>query len=184
MKKLELILAAMSIIAFIMKTFLLPWSGPILTFSMMGLCLTYMTSVYLYQDTTNFKQLYKSMIATPSNIKYFGRGFAIIIIASLFKLCFWGQSNMLFIAGFIVIATNLVINYFRKSKSHMKIITQRIIIICGIGCLVYLTPENTIIDIHFGNNPEYAELLKKNFKNPENKEIQKKLYKLQKEIYK
>ncbi len=184
MKKLELALTSLSIAAFIMKINLLAWSGPIFTFAMMGLCLVYLTSSYLYQNTSSIKELFQQIISTQRNLKYFGRGFTVILMASLLKLSFWGQSDILFIAGFIIIIINLAINYIRKSKSHLKIITRRIILICGIGLLVFLTPQNTIIDIHHRNNPEYAELLKRSIEEPNNKEIQEKLYQLQEDMFK
>lgn len=182
MKKLELILAILSIIAFIMKALLLPWSGQIFTFAIMGLCLIYMTSSYLYQDTTNFKQLFQRIISTQRNLKYFGRGFAIILLASLFKLSFWGKGDVVFLIGFTLVIINLAINYFRKSKSHFKIVIHRSAIIGGIGLLVYLVPQSSLIDIYHRNNPEYTKFLRKSIEDPDNKDITEKLYKLQDEL--
>jgi len=182
MKKLELILSILAIIAVIMKIFLLPWSAQIFIFAMMGLCLIYMSSAYLYQDTTNLKEFFKQIINTQKKLRYFGTGFSTILIGCLFKLSFWEHSNTIIITGLSIITVSLAVHFLQRPHLKIKMIMHRAIIIGGIGLIVYSIPLNAIIDVQHRSNPEYAKLLKKSFKDPDNKEILDKLYKLQEEI--
>ena len=184
MKRIELYLSILSISAFILKLFLVPWASFFLVFSILSLNLLYLTSSYLYQDINNIKELFHKIRTTQKKIKYFGTGFFTILIGCLLKLSFMPNANNFLAIGILLVVGSLIANYSKKPHLKMKMITHRAIIIGGIGLIVYSTPKNALIDIQYRNYPEYAKLLKKNFEDPNDTEIQKKLYKLQEEINK
>lgn len=184
MRKPEFVFTILSIIGLIMKFLLLPWASQFFTFTILGLCLIYMTSSYLYQDINTIKALFHKIRTTQKKIKYFGSWFTTILLGCLFKLSFWEHSNTLILTGFSIVIASLIVNYLHKPHLKMKMITHRAIIICGIGLIIYSTPQNAIIDIQHRNNPEYAKLLKKSLQESDNKEIQDKLFKIQEDIFK
>jgi hypothetical protein len=60
-------------------------------------------------------------------------------------------------------------------KKHLTRVFKRIAIYGGLGLILYLTPTATIVDIYYGDNPDYAELYKKVLADPENIELREQL---------
>ena len=72
--------------------------------------------------------------------------------------------------------------YFRSKADYYKRVFKRIAIYGGLGLVLYLTPTATIVDIYYGDNPDYAELYKKVLTDPENIELQEQLDQMREEI--
>jgi hypothetical protein len=191
MKKFELIVGLLAVLAIILKLIHVSGSGILTVLTFSTLSIFYYLSFALFNDI-RLRDIFKSSAYKDTNAKRIigavGLGFALsaIIMGALFKLQFWpgGTAQLrigLIITGIILIIA--IIFFFRNKTEYYRRIFKRIAVIGGLGFVLYLTPTASLVDIYYSNNPDYAELYKQVLADPDNQELRKKLEEKQQEMY-
>lgn len=184
MRKLEKVLGLSIIISLFLKFQLIPYSGILLTLSLMTLALIYYPLGFAFFNEVRLrsvfkKESYKGITALRIiGAIGIGIGLSILCIGILFKLQHWGYSDINLMFGLIVTFIALIIVLIRllkvKDNFYTKIL-KRIMIMGGLGLILLFTPELSIIKIQFRNHPDYITMYEAYLKNPDNEEIQTKL---------
>ena len=104
-----------------------------------------------------------------------------VLIGGLFKLQFWQGGNMPLLLGTLTIGFILLIATISKEDYYRRIF-KRTLIYGVFGLVLYLTPLSTLVDVYYGNHPEYAELYKKVLADPNNLELRKQLEQMREEM--
>jgi glucan phosphoethanolaminetransferase (alkaline phosphatase superfamily) len=184
MKKTEIIIAILSIIAFLLNLFLVP-GGSVLTILMLSI----LSSIYFYFGFALFnnirfrnilkKESYKGISALQI-IGAIGTGLAIslTLIGIMFKIMSWPGAYVNLYVGIFASLVILIIGglKFSKNKSdyYLKIF-KRIGITGGLALIIVISPRNTLLDFKYRNHHEYLNLLKQSMENPNNEDIHDKL---------
>lgn len=179
MRKRELILGLFAVLAILLNLAGIPWDGFLTVTSLTLLAMLYYFGFPLFIGI-RLRDVFTRSAYSHTNAKRiigavgFGWALSVIIMGALFKVQFWPGGNVQLAVGLIatgVISIIASIFYFRNKDEYYKRIFKRVAIIGGLGLILYLTPTNTLIDVRYGDNPEYAELFKKMLANPEDKEL-------------
>lgn len=192
MRKFELTIGILVLISTILVFLQLLGSTllAVLTFSILSLF--YYLSFALFNNI-RFRDIFKSGAYKNTNAKRIigavGLGFALsaIIMGALFKIQIWPGGTFqlqigLIVTGIILIVATLF--YLRTNKKeYYTRIFKRIAIVGGLGLILYLVPTNTLVDLYYGDNPDYADLYKKVLAAPDNHELREQLENKRQEIY-
>jgi len=190
MKKFELPLGIISIIAIAMRLLHLPGNGLLVVLSLSILALFYYLS-FAFFNGIRLREIFKHASYNGTNAKRIigavGLGFALsgIITGALFKLCFWAGGDFQLGTGLIAVGIILILAiffYFRNKIDYYKRVFKRIAIIGGLGLILYITPTATLVDIYYRNNPDYAEIYKKVLNDPHNQELIQQLHEKRQEM--
>lgn len=191
MKRFELIIGLIAIVAIFLKIIHIPGNNILTVLSFGTLSIFYYLS-FAFFNNIRLRDILKSSSYKGTNTKRIigavGLGFSLsaVIMGSLFKIQMWPGGSAQLITGLIVTGIILIIAlifYLRNKIEYYRRIFKRIAIIGGFGLLLYFTPTNTLVDIYYGDNPEYAELYKKVLANPENQRLREQLRQKRQVIY-
>jgi len=169
LKKIEIYLAIVSVIAFVLNLFLIPSSELLLTLSVSALSILYLYFSFALLNNVGLRAVFKHKAL--KNISIFktlgailvGGALSISIIGILFKLMHWPSANFLILAAlpFLFIAGGVYLFFFRKNKElYYKRILIRIWIIGSLVFIILILPKDLILDFQYRNNPEYLEAFK------------------------
>ena len=191
MKKFELSVGLIAIIAIILKVLQIPGSGVLTVLTFSTLSIFYYLSFALF-NSIRLRDIFKSAAYKDTNAKRIigavGLGFSLsaILMGALFKLQFWPGGTAQLKIGLVTTGIILIIAaifYFRNKIEYYRRVFKRIAVIGGLGLLLYMTPTDTLVDIYYSNNPDYAELYKQVLADPDNQELRQELEKKQQEMY-
>ncbi|MBL4561524.1 MAG: hypothetical protein JKX79_11140 [Labilibaculum sp.] len=154
MKKIELISCIGIILSILLKILNLPFGGELLTVSITIL------ATYYFLIFSGSKQvfvlklrkfLFKEDVNDSIEIKISGFALPVVLIATLFRLQHFPFYSTLFYVGLTAILIALGITgykYMRTKSTFLYNLAVRLIIIGGIGALIFITPsmENNNID--------------------------------------
>jgi hypothetical protein len=175
MKKTEIILFILICIAFIMKIMNWPYNALIITFSCLFLSMLYMSLGFAIFNNISFKGIFKKesfkSISTLRIVGGVGLGFifSMLVIYSLFRIQFWPygqfglQTSLILLAISVII---IIIFYFMNRKQFLITNSIRLAIIGFLSLSIYLTSTDALVDLYYGDNPEYAKEYKEYLKNP------------------
>ena len=184
MKKTEITILTISIIAIGLNFFLVP-GGSVLTVFSLG----FLATIYFYFSFAIFnsirlrnifkKESYKG-ITSKRIIGTVGTGFAlgITVIGVLFKLLSWPGASVNLVAGLLGLIIVLIIGsikYFNTKSTFYLPIFLRTGLFGILGLVLLLTPKSTFIDIKYRNHINYANALKQSIADPTTEELHKKL---------
>jgi hypothetical protein len=184
MKILEKILVAAIAIALIMKFSLISGGDILALWTMVILGCLYYPLGFLFLNQIRLRHVFKKEayqnVTTPGIILsvVLGISLSTIIIGSLFKLLsIMGADGMLRI-GLIVTAIlsiiSLVISMTGNGTSN-KFMLWRAGIIAGIGIVLLLTSELSIVKLQYRNHPQYIEAYTNYLADPRNEELYRKV---------
>lgn len=176
MKKTEIILLTLSIIAIGFNLLLIPGGG-ILTV----LIYTILSIFYFYFSFALFNNISLRKIFNRESyqnlsrkriIGAVGAGFALsIVVASImFQIQLWPGADFLLASGIfgLLIVTLWGFSKYRRSKSDYYIkIFKRTAIFSGITLVVMFFPKTKWIEFKYRDQPAYVEALKKAMANPD-----------------
>ncbi|MEQ8474413.1 MAG: hypothetical protein RIC35_24665 [Marinoscillum sp.] len=180
MKKLELILSAIAIIAFVMYMLLV--SGALL---LLLLSLTTLSIIYMYLSITLFNGiklrgiLKKSSYSGISTLRIIvtiltGVALAFTITGIFFTLFYWPGSKFNLSIGLIGLLIALIISLIKylSTKAPVYIsILKRVVIYSMVGLTLYLLPKYTILEYRYQNYPDYVEAFKNANANQNDQEL-------------
>jgi hypothetical protein len=160
MKKAELILGAVCIIAVIMSLSRILFAGPLLVVSFGTLAILYMFLSYFIFNNIRLRN-----VADPGAFKGIsvmkaigtvglGQALAITLMGILFKIMSWPGAGPMMIPGLIFLTIILIIAFIRYSGNKYYItIFKRIAIIGGAGLILFSLPNYAILDFKYRNYP-------------------------------
>jgi hypothetical protein len=179
-KKAEIIIAAVSIIAMGLKLLLVPGSGILTVLSLSILSVYYMYLSFAIFNRIRPKNFYKKDsylgISKMRIIGAIGTGLALSIttIGILFKFQSWpgGSFNLgVGLLGLFIVTIIGLIRFNRNKSDYYKGIFKRVAIVGILGLILMLIPQTTWIEIKYRNHPTYIEALKRAMADPENKDL-------------
>jgi hypothetical protein len=180
MKKTEIIIATLAIIALVLNLMLIPGSGmlTVLSFSILAVIYFYFGLV-IFNDVT-VKEVLKirsiSELIALRNIGAVATGaaLALTIIGLMFKIQLWPGANINLSIGLFGLAVVTILGAIKYSKSKSNYYTKifsRVAIIGGLGLIVFLLPKTSLVEFQYRNHPAYVEAYKKAMADPNNKEL-------------
>ncbi len=190
MKKFELIVGLFAILAIFLKILHISGNGILTFIAFSTLSIFYYLSFALLNGI-RLREIFKNGAYKNTNAKRIigavGVGFALsaTLMGALFKLQFWAGGDLQLLTGLVVTGIILVfatIFYYRNKIEYYRRIFRRIAIIGGFGFMLFLTPNSTLVDIYYRNNPDYADLFKRVLADPENDVLREQLDKKRQEI--
>ncbi len=180
MKKAEIIIATLSIIALGLNLLLIPGGGvlTVLTLSTLSMIYFYL-GFALFNDIKLRRIFKKDSYKEISSLRILGAvvaGFALSMttIGFMFKFQSWPGADFNLGAGLVglLIVTIIGAIKYSKNKSNYYIrIFKRTAILGGLGLILMLIPKTSWIELKYRNQPEYVEALKKAMADPDNKEL-------------
>jgi hypothetical protein len=184
MTKSELTIGLSAIIGILLKALMIPGSDLILTLSFTAFAVYYyflgFSSIHGIPIRKVFKKdSYKgiSAMAIIGSI-VLGWSLSTIALGVLFRLLFLPGGNPQLttgIAALLLLFVVVIIKYIMKRKEYLKRAVVRILIGVSVGAVLLITPNNTLVDVLFFLNSEYAEVYKEHLDNPDNEELRKKV---------
>jgi hypothetical protein len=180
MKKTEITLAIISIIALGLKLLFITGGSILTVFTLIILSIIYCYFSFLLFNDIPLKQVFKKdSYKNISGIRILGAvftgfGLSAITLGLMFKFQSWPGADPILIAGLFVLlpVTIIALSKYSKNKSNFyPRIFKRIAIWGGLGLILTLMPKTTWIEIKYRNQPAYVEALKNAMADPDNKEL-------------
>ena len=184
MRKSEIIISSIVLIALVMKLLMMAGADFVLLFSLttlsayyflFGLPITLGVPVKMALRGGSYKGI--SALALIGGFAM-GWSLASILIGILFKLLFLPGATFMLFVGLLLSFVNLLVvlvKYIRSADAYLQKAIARLAIIGSLGLFFYLTPQEGLVDILYFRNPEYARLYKEYLQDPDNKEIKEKM---------
>ncbi|WP_258098155.1 hypothetical protein [Marinoscillum pacificum] len=180
MKKLELLLSAIAVIAFVLFMLLAPKSTIILVLSVLLLSMIYFyLSVALFNGIPTQKAFKKSSYAFLSNSRIVisiltGLALSFTLVGFIFKLLFWPGAEvnlMIGLTGLLIASLTGTTKLFMTRDSFYGNVLKRTVTYGLVAFIIYLLPEFTLLEYRFRDYPDYVEAYKKAIKNPRDMEL-------------
>jgi hypothetical protein len=180
MKKAELILGILSLLAVGMNLLLVP-GGSVLTV----LTLSTFSMMYFYFGFALFNGIRLRQISKKDSYKGIstwrilgaaGAGVAIswLIIGLMFKFQSWpgAHFNLGFGLAALSIVTGIGLVKYAKSKSpYYTRIFKRAAVFGGLGLILLIAPKTSWVEFKYRNHPAYVDALKKAMADPDNEAL-------------
>ena len=192
MKKTELILILLALIALIMKLMYLPGSLILIVLSLSSLSLFYFYLGFAFFNGIGFRKILKREsykgISTQRIIIGIGTGFVLNIaaIGVLFKIqSYSGASMILLISlfGLGILMIFSVIKMRENTDNYYANIFKRVASFGAICVFFIAMPSKTWLDLNYPNNPEYVQALLEVEANPNDQELQDKVKEENEKMY-
>ncbi len=183
MKKPEIILTALVVVALTMNYLRIPFGGVLSVLSISGLAVYYYPIFPLTVTGNSLSKLFSGAKSKEILLYAFltGIGLAILLLGLLFKVQLWPMANELLTVGLFSTVALMAVNAVRFKKSGKEVF-KGLLIRCSVGffvgSLAYMIPNDALLQHHFGDNPEYIEAYREWTQDPNNPE---KIERLQKE---
>ena len=183
MKILEKILAFGILISLILKFSLISGGDVLTLWTTLILACIYYTFGFLFFNQIRLRHIFKkASYKDVSALKIIfaivtGLGLSIISLGSLFKLLNLSGADEMLMIGLIVTSIVLIISltlFLKNNDTNSKFTLWRVSIIGGIGVILMLTSELSIVKFQYRNHPDYIDAYAKYLSDPRNEELQKK----------
>ena len=180
MKKVEIILGTIAIIALLLNLLNIKGGGVLIVLSLSTISILYMyLSFALFNDIRLRNIFKKESYKGISRMRIVGAvltglALSITIIGLLFKFQSWPNASINLGFGLFGLLIGLVvglIKYKRTKSDYYTRIFKRIAIYGGLGLILMILPRETWLEIRNRNHPEYIEAVKKAWADPENQEL-------------
>ena len=182
MKKTEITILTISIIAIALNFFLIPGGSVLTVFS-----LSFLATIYFYFSFALFNNIKLRSIFKKESYKgitslritgAIGAGIALSVtsLGVLFKLLSWPGATVnleIGLLGLIIVGIIGTIKYVINKSNFYLPIFKRTILFGVLGIVLISTPRSTFIDIKYRNHINYANALKNSIAEPTNEELHK-----------
>lgn len=193
MKKAEIIIGIIGLIALVLNFFLVPGGTVLLVVSYMFLSTLYMFCSFLLFNGIRLRGVFKSeSYKGVKDIRLMGAiltglALAVTVVGILFKFMGWPGAtvNLMFgIFGLIISSVIIGIKYLRTRSTFYTDIFKRIALYGGIGFVLYWLPKDAFLEAKYRNYPSYIDAVKKSNADPTNQELRERVNEEQERIYK
>jgi len=184
MKKAELVILTLSLIALGLNLLLVPGSGVVAVVGISVLSVIYFYLGFAFFNNIRLRSIFKKEsykgVGTLRIVGALGAGFAIstTAIGILFKFQSWPGVEFTLGAGlaglFIVTVIGLIKFAKNKSAFYTKIF-KRVAIFGVLGILLLAIPAASWVELKYRNHPDYVEAYKKSLADPDNEELRNNL---------
>ncbi len=183
MKKTEIILLLLFLIALILESFHVQGSNILLFVSLLLISFLYFYLGFALFNNIRFKNIFKKKsyknISSKRIIGATGTGFnlSIATIGILFKFLLWPGGNLLLMIatfGLSIITLISIIKIPKTKDKYYSKILKRVVIFGTLSLFLFLLPKETWLNWKHPNNPEYVKAIIDYEANPKNQELQKK----------
>jgi hypothetical protein len=183
MKKGEIIIATLYIIALVLNLLLIP-GGVVLTVLTLS-TLSTLSVLYMYLSFALFngirlrkifkKDSYKG-ISAMRIVGAVGTGLALSMttIGLLFKIQSWPGASFILgtgLVGLLIVTIIGTIKYLKNKSEFYTRIFKRIAVFGALGLILMLIPKTTWVEIKYRNHSAYVDALEKALADPDNKEL-------------
>jgi hypothetical protein len=182
MRKAEIILLIVSVIAILMNILHFPFGGLLSV-----LCLSILAMIYFYFGIALFNDikfryaLKKDSYKFTSSRKIWGAiatgvALCMTIIGIMFKIQSWPGAELNLWPGLIalfIISIIAAVKFAKDRTWYYKRIFLRIAIFGTVGIGVAIIPPITWLEMRYKDYPDYVEALKKSMEDPQNEELLK-----------
>jgi hypothetical protein len=184
MKKAEIILAILAILALIFNLNLVPGASALTVLSLSALAVLYMYFSFALFNDVRLRNIFKKGTFSEINkMRIFGAAgagiaLAITIIGIMFKVQLWPGAELQLRMGLLALAIVTAIGLFKylkeKSSFYLRVF-KRAAVVGGLGLTLMFSSETAWLEIRYRNHPEYVEAVKKALAKPDNKELWEKV---------
>lgn len=180
MKKTEIIIGTLSIIALGLNLLLIPGGGVLTVLTLSTLSTIYFYFSFALFNDIRFRKIFKKdsyeNISRWRIIGAIGTGFALSATTAglMFKFQSWPGADFNLgagLVGLLIVTIIGLIKYSRNKSNYYTRIFKRAAIFGGLGLILMLTPKTSWIELKYRNHPEYIDALKKAMADPDNKEL-------------
>jgi hypothetical protein len=184
MKRTELILIGIAVLALLMKFLHLPASGILTVLSLSSISVIYMYLGFALFNNLRFRKIFKKEsykeISTKRIIGGVGAGLALSVsaIGILFKFQSWPGASVNLIIGIIGLTVVTIISLIKMQKNTDNYYSNILKRVAGFGaiCIFLLAiPPKTWLGWKFPNNPKYVQAVIDAQANPNNQELWQKV---------
>jgi len=176
MKKTEIILIIIAFIALVLNLLLISGGEVATVLSLSALSIIYMYLSFALFNDIRFRDIFKK--ASYKGISALrivgaiitGLALAITIVGILFKFQSWAGASINLAIGLTVLGVVAIvgtIKYFKSRSVYYLKILRRIAAYGGLGTVLLLLPENTLIELKYRNYPDYVKAFKNASANPD-----------------
>jgi hypothetical protein len=184
MKKAEIIIAIICIVAIVMNLLLVPGATIATVLSLSTLSCMYMYFSFALFNGIRLRNITKKEsykgISKPRIIGAVGAGLALALTIIGIMCIMQSYPGASFNLGEGLVALSIisvvgVVRYLKTKSSYYTGIFKRVIIIGAFGLTLLYLPRTTIIDFKYRNHPGFRDALKNVIANPDNEKLQQKL---------
>lgn len=181
MKKIELLLLALALVALAMDLFLTGGSGIMVLMSWFTLAFFYMILSVAFFNNIKPKDIangdaYKGIhIIRIVGAILTGLAIAITITGIMFRYFSWPGAAMDLYIGIIGLVIAGIVGWTRYAKAgspFYKKIFSRVILFGALGIITLLLPQNTFLEIKYHKYPDYVRAVENAGKDPSNRALQ------------
>jgi hypothetical protein len=192
MKRTELILIGIAVLALIMKFLHLPASGILTVLSLSSISVIYMYLGFALFNNLRFRKIFKKEsykeISTKRIVGGIGAGLALSVsaIGILFKFQSWPGASANLIMGIVGLSVVTIISLIKMQKNKDNYYSNILKRVAGFGaiCIFLLViPTKTWLGWKFPNNPEYVQAVLDAQANPDNQELWQKVDEEREKMY-
>lgn len=180
MKKGEIIIATLSIIALGLNLLLVPGGGLLTVLTLLTLSGIYMYLSFALFNGIRLRKIFKKDsykgISTMRIVGAVGSGLALstTTVGILFKFQSWQGATFNLgagLVGLLIVTIIGAIKYLKSKSEFYTMIFKRVAVFGGLGLILILIPKTTLVEIKYRNQPAYVDALKKAMSDPDNKEL-------------
>jgi hypothetical protein len=192
MKRTELILIGIAVLALLMKFLHLPASGILTVLSLSSISVIYMYLGFALFNNLRFRKIFKKEsykeISTKRIIGGVGAGLALSVsaIGILFKFQSWPGASVNLIIGIVGLTVVTIISLIKMQKNTDNYYSNILKRVAGFGaiCIFLLAiPTKTWLGWKFPNNPEYVQAVIDAQAKPNNQELWQKVDEEREKMY-
>jgi len=180
MKKTEIIIATLSIIALGLNLLLIPGGGLLTVFTLLTLSIIYGFLGFAFFNDLRLRSIFKKeSYTTISGLRILGAVGACWALSAtvnglMFKFQSWSGADFNLSIGLVGLLIVIIIGSIKYSKNKSDYYTRifkRAAVFGGLGLIIMLTPNTNWIELKYRNQPAYVDALKKAMADPDNKEL-------------
>ena len=180
MKKAEIIIVTLSIIALAMNLLLVPGGGVLTVLALSTLSIIYFYLGFALFNDIRLRKIFKKdsykEISSSRILGAVGAGITLSMttIGLMFKFQSWPGADLnlgVGLFGLLIVTIIGLTKYFKNKSDYYTRIFKRAAIFGGLGLIIMLTPETTLVEFKYRNHPEYVNALKKAMADPDNSEL-------------
>lgn len=192
MKKTELIIATLSIIALGMNFLSIAFGGILTTLTFMSLSMIYFYFGFAFFNEINLRAIFaKDSYKDISLLRIIGAigvgiALSLTIIGLLFTFNSWSGSSFSLgagLSGLLIVTIIGIVGYSKNKSKYYTRIFKRVAIIGALGLFFFLTPKTTWVELKYRNHANYVKAYKEAVANPDNKALWNKVDEERKRIY-
>jgi hypothetical protein len=180
MKKAELILVLLTILAIILDLFQVPAAAPLTVVLLSSLATLYMYLGFALFNDIRLRNIFRKesykAVRKERILGAIGAGFvlSLTIIGLLFKIQIWpgGKFNLIVgLTGLLIVSVVALSKYAKNRSPYYQRILLRVALFGSLGLAMLLIPESGWINFKYRNHPGYAAALNNALANPSNDEL-------------